>query len=163
MVVKVQLELLPSAFVVYSLSQFFPNYLELFFRPVSVKMDKEGNRMRCPFPRPIKVEAPHRENDSRGRNDGAWQAKESFPKLKLVRIPKSKQRQPRSNVNVSMKRNHKSNVLCYAMNYRFYFKHFLIHFIEFFVIVDRSTEMSNKFQHNHHYPLKPSTKWMQMT
>lgn len=74
-------------------------------------MDKEENRMRCPFPRPIKEDPSEIENDGDGDCDGAWQAKDSFPKLRLVRTSKP-QRQQRSNVNV---RRRKITIKCQSI------------------------------------------------
>lgn len=61
-------------------------------------MDKsENSSKRCPFPQPIKTDPTETES--------SWKANESFPKLRLVRVPDKKcrdrhhQRQSRTNVS----------------------------------------------------------------
>lgn len=100
------------------------------------KMDKEDP---CPFPLPIKVELSEHENvDNCG---GAWQAKESFPKLRLVRMPKSKQRPARSNVNVSRK-NDKLNVK-HTLNFLFHCKYFINFMIFFLPFTEKPKNQTN--------------------
>lgn len=60
-------------------------------------MNREENRIRCQFPRPIKVEQPTTAGTAAGGD--SWQAKESFPKLRLVRVASPR----RSNVGVHVK------------------------------------------------------------